>query len=123
MNIHIKTTNVMSSEALLDYVNKRLQKIANLVGNDPSIQCDVELAKTTSHHNKGDIFRAEIHIVGPGKNIYDSAEKSDLYAAIDEVRDGVLNEITSKMDKDISLVRRGGAKVKAMMRGMWPWRG
>lgn len=115
-------TNITSTEAILDYVNKRLQKISTIIGEDPSVQCDVELGKTTSHHNKGDIFRAEIHIVGAGKNIYASSEKSDLYAAIDDVRDGVLGDIKSKMDKDITLVRRGGAKVKAMMRGLWPWK-
>jgi ribosomal subunit interface protein len=121
MKIHIKTTSVSSSPALIDYVNKRLAKIGKMVGGDPSIQCDVELAKTTGHHNKGDIFRAEIHIVGAGKNLYAASEKTELYAAIDDVRDEIRRELKSNKDKEVSAMRRGGAKMKAMMKGLWPF--
>jgi len=121
MKINIKYTSVSSSDAITDYVNKRLAKIVKIIGNDPSIICDVELAKTTGHQNKGDIFRAEVHIVGPGKNLYASSEKIDLYTAIDDVRDEIRRELKSKKDKDVSAIRRGGARVKAMVKGLWPF--
>lgn len=122
MNTHIKTTNVTLTEAISNYVNKRLEKIDKLTSDDTSVQCDVELGRTTAHHNKGDIFRAEIHIVGAnGLNIYSSIEKEDLYVAIDEVRDAVLREFKASRKKNTSRIRRGGAKIKAMMKGMWPW--
>src|SRR3989344_6329420 len=121
MKVNIKATSVQNSPAITEYINKRLIKVAKLLGNDPTIQCDVELAKTTGHHNKGDIFRAEIHIVGAGRNLYASSEKSDLYTAIDDVRDEIRSELKAKKDKDVSLVRRGGAQVKAMLKGLWPW--
>lgn len=122
MNIHIKTTNISLTEAISAYVNKRLEKISKLTSNDPSTQCDIELGRTTTHHNKGEIFRCEIHLVGVGVNIYTSAEKIDLYVAIDEVQEGVLRELNAGKKKYTSRVRRGGAKIKAMMKGIWPWR-
>ncbi len=122
MKIHIKTTSISSSDAITEYVHKRLSKISKIIGDDPTVQCDVELSKTTGHQNKGDIFRAEIHIVGAGKNLYASSEKIDLYTAIDDVKDEIKAELKAKKDKDISMVRRGGARVKAMMKGMWPWK-
>ncbi len=121
MNIHIKTTNITLTDSISVYVNKRLEKISKLTSADPTMQCDVELGRTTAHHNKGDIFRCEIHLVGSGINIYTSSEKEDLYAAIDVVQEGVLRELSSGKKKSTSLVRRGGARVKEMMRGMWPW--
>lgn len=121
MNIHIKTTNITLTDAISEYANKRLEKIANLIENDSSAQCDVELGRTTAHHNKGDIFKCEIHLVGSGINIYNSAEKEDLYVAIDEVQDDVMRELKAGKKKYTSRIRRGGAKVKAMMKGMWPW--
>lgn len=121
MNTHIKTTNIILTQAISDYVSKRLEKIEKLTRDDSSVQCDVELARTTTHHNKGEIFRAEIHIVGSGLNIYNSSDKEDLYVAIDEMRDGVLRELKSKRKRDTSRIRRGGARVKAMMKGLWPW--
>jgi ribosomal subunit interface protein len=121
MKINIKTTSISSSEAILNYVNKRLEKVGKIIGEDPTVICDVELAKTTGH-NKGDIFRAEVHIVGAGKNLYASSEKEDLYAAIDDVKDEITRELKSTKDKEVSLMRRGGAKVKAMVKGFMSWK-
>jgi putative sigma-54 modulation protein len=122
MNINIKTTNLTITDAIQTYVDKRLDKISKLLAYDESVQCNIELARTTAHHNKGDIFRAEIHIIGKGKDIYSSSEKSDLYTAIDDARQEVLRNIKANREKKISFVRRGGARVKAMMKGLWPWR-
>jgi len=121
MNTNIKAGSIQLTPAISDYVDKRLKKIEDILGNDPALQCDVELSKTTGHHNKGDIFRAEIHIVGSGKDIFAAREESDLYAAIDLVRDEVLREAKSHKAKQISLIRRGGARMKNMMKGLWPW--
>jgi len=122
MNINIKTTSITLTPAISEYVSKRLEKASKLLAEDPSTQCDIELAKTTEHHNKGDIFRAEIHIVAAGKNIYASSEKDDLYTAIDCVRDDILRELKSGKGKRISLIRRSGARVKNVLKGLWPWK-
>lgn len=114
-------TSIVMTPAISDYVSKRLKKVDGILSNDPAAQCDVELAKTTEHHHKGEIFRAEIHIVGAGKNVYASAEKDDLYAAIDAVRDEVLRELKAGKGKRISLIRRSGARVKGMVKGLWPF--
>lgn len=123
MNINIKTTNISLTPAIAEYTQKRLNKAVQLIEDDPSARVDVELAKTTGHHHKGEIFRAEVHIVASGKNIYVASEKEDLYVAIDAVRDEVLRELKADKDKRSSLMRRGGAKVKNMMKGLWPWGG
>ncbi|MEN9524304.1 MAG: hypothetical protein RL536_373, partial [Candidatus Parcubacteria bacterium] len=60
-------------------------------------------------------------LVGSGLNIYNSVDKEDLYVAIDEVQDVVLRELKSGRKKQTSRIRRGGAKIKAMMKGMWPF--
>lgn len=123
MNTNLKAGTIQLTPAITEYVDKRLQKVAKLLDNDPSLRCDVELSRTTGHHNKGDIFRAEVHIVGAGKDIYVAREESDLYAAIDVVRDEVLREVKANKAKQISLVRRGGARMKAMVKGLWPFGG
>ena len=119
MNINTKATSVSMSPAISDYLDKRLEKIATIVGDDTSVQCDVELARSSSRHQKGDVFRAEIHIVGAGRNVYASSEKQDLYAAIDEVRDEIIRKLTAGKAKRISLIRRSGSRVKDMVKGLW----
>ena len=122
MNINIKTTNITLTPAISDYIDKRMEKIVKLVGSDPAVKCDVEVGMTSGHHNKGNIFKAEIHIVGSHKNAYASSEQADLYSAIDVVRDDIVRTLTGAKEKYTSRVRRGGAKVKDMMKGLWPWK-
>ena len=121
MNIKTKGTNLSLTPSISEYVDRRMEKIIRLIGDETSVRCDIELAKTTEHHHKGEIFRAEIHIVGPGRNVYASSEKEDLYAAVDEVSDEALRGLKSSKKKYLSFVRRGGAQVKSMVKGLWPW--
>ena len=121
MNIRIKATTISLTPAISEYADKRLMKIQSMLGGDPSYMCDLELGKISGHHNKGDIFRAEIHIVGKGKDLYASSEDQDLYVAIDAMRDEILRELKASKGKDISMIRRGGAPVKAMVKGILPW--
>jgi ribosomal subunit interface protein len=121
MRTNIKMTGTTLTPAISAYVDKRFTKIAKILGTDTALMCDIELAKTTNHHTKGDIFKAEAHIVGAHKNLYASSEQSDLYTAIDDVQSEILAELKSDKEKKLSFVRRGGARMKAMVKGMWPW--
>jgi ribosomal subunit interface protein len=119
MNINIKTTGISLTPSISDYVEKRLRPIEKLLQDDSTVQCDVELAKTTNHHRHGDIFKAEVHIVGKDMDIFATVEKEDMYAAIDLVQEEVIRQIKSRKEKRQSLIRRGGAQVKEIIKGLW----
>lgn len=116
MKINIKTTTISLTPAISDYVDKRFSSFDKFFQNDTTVLFDLELAKTTNHHKNGDIFKAEIHITGKDKNLYASSEKEDLYTAIDDVRDEALREVKNSNEKIRSLFRRGGAKIKNLLR-------
>ena len=118
MNIKTKTTSLSLTPAISEYIEKRLSTIDKFFKDDTTAKLDLELAKTTNHHKKGDIFRAEIHIVANGINAYASSEKEDLYMAIDSVKDEILSEIKSSNKKQRSLIRKGGAKIKNIIKGI-----
>lgn len=121
MHTNIKTTSISLTPAISEYLSKRLAKIDNLIGSDTSTICDIEIGRTTAHHHKGEIFRAEIHITSKHHDVYASSEKEDLYSAIDDAVDEAFRGLTSRRKKYIAVARRGGAKVKAMVKGLWPW--
>ena len=123
MNIKIRTTNITGTDSITAYAEKRFGKIAKLLSKDPSAQCAVELSCTTAHHQKGSIYMAEIHIIAVGRNLFAKSEKEDMYAAIDDVQAEILGELRIGKRKYISFVRRGGARVKNMIKGVWPFRG
>jgi len=59
----------------------------------------VELAKTTNHHQKGRIYRAEVNVQVPGEMLRAEHIDDDLYKAIDMVHDemlGVLKRVKEK---------------------------
>lgn len=121
MNIRIKATSVTLSDQLSEYVNRAMDKVSSTLEGDPTAQCDVELGRTTEHHQKGPIYKAEIHVVGEGVDAYATAEHEDLNAAITEVRDEILRKIRGTKGKRISFIRRSGARAKAIMKGILPW--
>ena len=106
--------------AITDYVNKRLNAASKFLESDPTAIIEVSVGKTTEHHKNGDIFKAEAHIVGAKKDIYVEASAIDLYAAIDILRDEVMRRLSADKGKRLSRLRRSGAMVKNMIKGMWP---
>jgi putative sigma-54 modulation protein len=120
MQIKIKGTNIELTPAITDYVNKRVESLNKFVdSHDESVLAYVEVGKTTHHHKNGDFFRAEINLHIRGKDLYAASEQADLYAAIDDVKEEMARELKSAREKKITLVRRGGAKLKALIRGLY----
>lgn len=117
MSTNIKATNMELTEAISDYVNKRLEGIKKFSKED-EIVTRVEVGRTTNHHKQGDFFKAEFDINIKGKKFYTVSEKEDLYEAIDDAREEIVRQITSKKDKEKTLFKRGAKSVKKMLKGI-----
>lgn len=118
MKMHIKATNLTVTPEISDYLQKKIDTLDKFIGdNTEEVLCDIELGKTTNHHRGGDVFGAEINIRKEGKYFRAVAEAETLYAAIDEMKDEIIRELTSHKSKQTTLVRRGGAMIKNMLRG------
>jgi len=116
MGISIKATSLELTPALKDYAEKRLSNLGKFTGGEPMVA--IELGKSSGHHNKGDIFRAEVNVLTPlGKQHRAVSEKADMYEAIDDIRAEIVRELTSAKDKKGSLFRRGARKIKNMLKG------
>ncbi len=117
MNLNIKTTNFSLTQAISDYLEKKLRSLDRIIDWDAdNVSVQAELGKITEHHNKGDIFRAEINVNRAGHFVRAVSEKSDLYAAIDEMKDTLAQELKHGKDKHKSLVRRGAARIKNILK-------
>ncbi len=123
MKHNIKGLNIELTPAINDYLEKRIAHLDKFIAsnNSESTMCYVELGKTTQHHKNGDFFKTEISIHIGGKSFRSEAEENDLYASIDIATDGMMEELKSFKDKKISFVRRGGAKIKSILKGL-DWR-
>jgi putative sigma-54 modulation protein len=119
MKINEKGTNMKISSEIKDYLYKKLAHIDKFLDpNDQSILCDVELGKTTNHHKGGEVFKAEINLHIAGKNLRAVSEMEDLFAAIDVAKDEMIRELQLNKEKRVSSVKRGGAKIKNIIKGV-----
>ncbi len=118
MQIKIKTTNIELTSALSAYVEEKIKSVEKFAPPhaEEVLLANVEIGKTTRHHNAGDIFCAEVMMTVRGKKYRAVSEKSDLYAAIDDVRNEIVRELNSNKEKNRTLVRRGAGMIKNLIR-------
>ena len=84
-----------------------LDKYLTHIGEPKTLR--VEVGKTTHHHNKGQLFRAEANLSLPGRLIRAENTSYELYGAIDLVKDELKREIL-KMISAKTDARRDGAR-------------
>lgn len=117
MKKNIKATNILLTDAISDYVDKRLQAIEKFVKEGEMIAF-VEVGKTTNHHKQGEYFKAEFNIEITGTKYYSVSETEDLYSAIDEAKEEIVRQITKTKKRKQDLYKRGAMSVKKMLKGI-----
>lgn len=117
MKTNIKATDIELTEDVREHVDKVCMTLEKLTGGgSDSLICDVEVGRTTGHHQQGRIFRAEINFRGSGEYLRAEAVSESLSAALDEVRDEIKRSLAHEKHKKQSLLRRTGARVKEFLR-------
>lgn len=123
MKVNLQGKNIELTEAIKDYILKRATNLEKLItgiekrGGEANAFFEVE--KATHHHNKGeDVFHAYGKITIDGKEFYSSADKEDLYQAIDEIKENLFREINKNKDRTQTLFKRGASSVKKMLKGL-----
>jgi putative sigma-54 modulation protein len=117
MKINIKATGIELTPAIAEYVNKKVSSLEKYINNE-DVVAQVEVGKSTKHHKSGEVFKAEVHIIGGGLDLYTVAEQADLYAAIDVVKDEIVAKLMHHKGKRFALARRGAQAIKNMMKGL-----
>jgi ribosomal subunit interface protein len=115
MNIIVKTKNFELTPSLREFVENKigsLEKYFDLLrgADDPSLVSEidavVEVGKTTLHHRKGDICRAEVLLTFHSNKLRAAKSADDLEKAIVAVRDDLQRQITDFKEKAIDKNRK-----------------
>jgi len=118
MATNIKATNMDLTEAIADYVNKKIEAINKFVPFGEEAIIYVEVGKTTKHHKQGDYFKAEFDVSINGEKFFTDSEKNDLYKAIDDAKDEVIKKIKNSKKRKNTLYKRGATSIKKMLKGI-----
>ncbi|MBI4128993.1 MAG: ribosome-associated translation inhibitor RaiA [Parcubacteria group bacterium] len=117
IEIRIRTLHVDLTEALRAYIEEKIGSLGKFLPerNTRSL-AEVEVARTTRHHKHGKIFRASVLLAYNGKNIRAEENESDLYAAIDLVKDELQRELNTLKGKMRSVHLREARAAKGVVR-------
>jgi ribosomal subunit interface protein len=119
IKINIKTKDLALTDEIRNRVEEKIahiEKFLNLTDEQEAI-ADVEVGKNfDSHHQKGDVYRAEINLHGFGNNMRAVHKTFDIIVAIDEAAAELVKQIRRDKGKNNDLVRRGGRAIKKLLR-------
>ena len=130
MKIIIKSTNFKLTPSITKYLEekiKSLEKFAKILidkknfkdfsGKEKSAaEAWVEVGKTTSHHQKGEIFRAELQLKIIGGELRAEAIDENIFSVINKVESEIGRQIKKYKGKMKIKYQRGARKLKKDLR-------
>ncbi|MDD4900574.1 MAG: ribosome-associated translation inhibitor RaiA [Patescibacteria group bacterium] len=114
MILNIKATNLELTPRLKDYVQLKMDMLEKFLGNLKIISAHFEVERTTKHHLKGEIYRAEANLVINGDLLRVEKTEKDVFKAVDKVKDHLDLVIKKYKDKIIGRKKKK-EKLGAMM--------
>jgi len=117
MRIILKGTKIVLNNAIRQFVNDKFSHVERFIktfNRDPGkpekgkdkVELFIEIGRTSSHHNKGNVFRAEAQILLMGKDFRAESEREDLHIAINEAKEDLERQIKSYKGKLMSFETR-----------------
>lgn len=97
MTINLHGTGLEITPALRDYAEEKIMSLGKFFDNIQG--ANIDIGTRGNHHNKGDIYYAEVNISIPGHFIRVVKEEADLYKAIDKVKDHLKVELEKVKEK------------------------
>lgn len=97
----LHATNVEMTEAMNAYATEKVMSLERVAQRFEPCDAAVEVGKTSEHHNKGDVFFAEINVTIPGNMLRARVVTDDLYAAIDQAKDDIKRQLVDAKEKMI----------------------
>lgn len=118
MKLNIKYTGLDSTLAIQIYIEEAMATLEKFLGkvDADSVSVQVELARDSNHHHKGEVYHAECNLTLNGKNFRISCDGSDPRVCVDDVVDRMKSEI-KKYNASSRPQDSGGQKKLRELRG------
>lgn len=96
MKIELSSKNIELLPSLTEYVDEKmgmLEKHLQKFEMEGELHLKMRIGRITEHHQKGEVFEASADLVLPGVNLRADKTHEDMHAAVDLVRDALIQEI------------------------------
>jgi len=102
MVIKIKGTQLDLTSPIKAYINTKLKSVERLIARideNNVAEANIEVERTTHHHKRGQVYRAEINLILPRKLLRAEAVSEDVRLAINEAIKELAREIKKYKSK------------------------
>ncbi|HEY4499647.1 MAG TPA: ribosome-associated translation inhibitor RaiA [Candidatus Paceibacterota bacterium] len=102
MRIQIEAKGFELTPSLTKFIEEKIGGLDRFIkrwDKDNSVITRVEVSKTTKHHQKGEIFYAEVNMDLPHKVLRVEETNNEIHTAIDRAKDRLKNEIVRLKEK------------------------
>lgn len=113
--IQYKATNVTIDPSWRQLVEQKFQTLGKYLREETDLKCEVEFERIPSHQS-GNIHRVEANLYVAGTMFRAEATEMNFELAIDIVREELDRELAKTNEKQLTLLKRGGRKIKQMLR-------
>ncbi len=103
MRIQLKAKGFELTPSLTEFTETKLGSLEKFIKRwdvNDSVIIRIELAKTTQHHHKGNVFYAEANLDLPHRVLRVEETATDIHAAIETLKDRLKNELLRVKEKD-----------------------
>lgn len=109
--ITYKYNSIENADTLATLVDEKLSTLSKFIATGTPALCEVEFEKVASQQ-QGRIYRVEVNLTVDGTLFRTEATEETFEVAIDEVRAELDKKLRRDKDKQTSLIRRTGHKLK-----------
>jgi len=117
MQIEFKALTVDLTDDIRAYAVEKVGMLEKLLGNieEENVRYEVELAQDLKQQS-GTIYRADITVFAGPEKTHAVGHGETMFAAIDQSKDDLSRRLRRNKTKRLDFLRRGGAKIKRMVR-------
>ncbi len=118
MHLNIKSTGFELTPDIKEYINKKIGLLGKFISDyhKEALKIDVEIGRTTFHHQHGNVYKARAHFIMPRRNIFALQEAEDVFAAIDLLEAKLKTELIKTRAQKRDILIDAMRQLKKMMR-------
>lgn len=95
MKLPFKTTNFKLTESVANFLSQRMENMERLLEKIGGMMSGwIEIGRTTRHHKKGEVYRAEAQIKLKKQSIRAEGTSSTIFGAITEMKERLKRELS-----------------------------
>ncbi len=106
MKLMIHTKNLELTPAINEWIAEKIGAMDKLFKKADEVEARVEIGRPSKHHQKGQVYYAEMNLKMGGQLLRATIEHEDLRTAVDFVRDDLERQIKKLKSKNRDMNRK-----------------